>query len=296
MSVSLLITLILPISLFLIMFGLGLSLSANDFKLVFKHPKAVVIGLFGQMILLPTVAFSLALIFDLSPELAVGLIIIALAPGGATSNMYTYFSKGDVALSISLTVFVSAIAPFTIPIIVALSIDYFIGNASHFQMPVIKTIVQLLVITIVPVALGMFLRKRKTQLANKIEQALKWFSIFFLLLIIVMIIMKNSEKMLGFINQIGLPTLTMNVVVLFLGYQLAKLCNLSQAQATTIGFEVGIQNGTLAMVVAGTLIGNETMMIPAMIYSLLMLITGAAFSCWVRKKAVLITTTKNQLI
>ncbi len=283
MSASLLTTLILPSSLFLIMFGLGLSLSFKDFYLVFKSPKAVAIGLFGQMILLPFIAFSLAIFFGLSPELAVGLIIIALAPGGATSNMYTYLSKGDVALSISLTVVVSAIAPFTIPIIVALSIDYFIGSAAQIHMPIIKTIVQLLVITIVPVALGMILRRGSAKLALKIENGIKWFSILFLFLIVVMIAIKNGEKMLGFMNQLGVVTLTLNVVVLFLGYYLATLWKLSHAQATTIGFEVGIQNGTLAMFVAGTLLGNETMMIPAMVYSILMFFTGATFSWWVTR-------------
>jgi len=284
MQESLLTTLILPSSLFLIMFGLGLSLTVNDFKLVFKHPRAVIIGLFGQMVLLPVVALSIAIGFGLSPALAVGLIIIALAPGGATSNMYTYLSKGDVALSISLTLVVSAISPFTIPIVISYCLDYFMGSEGSVDLPVVKTIIQLLVITVLPVILGMFLKTVSSAIASKIEDGLKWFSILFLFLIVAMIFANNFDAVLGYISAVGLATLTLNSAVLFLGYYLARVWKLSHAQSTTIGFEVGIQNGTLAMVVAGTLLGNEVMMIPAVVYSILMFFTGAAFSLWVTRK------------
>ncbi len=281
MSPDLLTKVILPAALFLIMFGMGLSLRLMDFKNVLQSPKAVGIGLIGQMLLLPIAAFIIAIALNLSPEIAVGLMIIALAPGGATSNMFTYLSKGDVSLSISLTAVVSIITPFTIPIIAALSMNYFMGNATEFNLPVIKTIVQLLVITIIPVALGMFVLSRWPNAAAKIENQLKWFSILFLLLIITLIVLKNANNMAGFFAQAGLATLLLNAVVLVLGYQMAKLSRLSHSQSVSIGFEVGIQNGTLALVVAGTLIGNEAMMIPAVTYSLLMFVSGAVFSWFV---------------
>ncbi|MDG6773513.1 bile acid:sodium symporter family protein [Thiomicrorhabdus sp. ZW0627] len=281
MSPDLLTKVILPAALFLIMFGMGLSLRLMDFKNVLQSPKAVGIGLIGQMILLPIAAFIIAIALNLSPEIAVGLMIIALAPGGATSNMFTYLSKGDVSLSISLTAVVSVVTPFTIPIIAALSMNYFMGNATEFNLPVIKTIVQLLVITIIPVALGMFVLSRWPNAAAKIENQLKWFSILFLLLIITLIVLKNADNMAGFFAQAGLATLLLNAVVLVLGYQMAKLSRLSHSQSVSIGFEVGIQNGTLALVVAGTLIGNEAMMIPAVTYSLLMFVSGAVFSWFV---------------
>ena len=283
MSPDLLTKVILPLSLFLIMFGMGLSLKLADFKNVVKSPKAIAIGLLGQLILLPIVAFIIAITLKLPPEIAVGLMIIALAPGGATSNMFTYLSKGDPSLSISLTAVVSVITPFSIPIIAALSMSYFMGNSTEFNLPIIKTIIQLLVITLVPVAIGMFVFSRWPNTSLKIEKFLKWFSILFLMLIIMLIVLKNKDHVLDFFAQAGFATLLLNVLVLIMGYQLAKMTKLSQPQAVSIGFEVGIQNGTLALLVAGTLIGNDVMMIPAVTYSLIMFISGAAFGWWVKK-------------
>jgi len=284
MQADLLTKVILPLSLFLIMFGMGLSLKLADFKGVLASPKALAVGLLGQLLLLPLIAFALAIVFGLSPEIAVGLMIIALAPGGATSNMFTYLSKGDVSLSISLTAVVSLITPFTIPLIVAFSMGYFMDSSSDFQLPIVKTIVQLLVITLVPVSLGMFVLSRWSSAAQKMEAVLKYFSIFFLFLIIVLIVLKNADNMRGFFAQAGWATLALNLIVLTLGYQLANWARLSHAQAVCMGFEVGIQNGTLALVVAGTLIGNQNMMIPAVTYSLLMFISGAGFGWWVNRK------------
>jgi bile acid:Na+ symporter, BASS family len=277
MQADVLTKVILPLSLFLIMFGIGISLKLADFKNILVYPKAVVVGLIGQLILLPIIAFILALIFKLPAELAVGLIIIALAPGGATSNMFTYLYKGDVSLSVSLTVLTSLITPFTIPLLVSLSMVYFMESSTEFELPIIKTIIQLLVITVIPIAFGMFALHKMPVLAKKIEEFLKWFSIFFLFLIIALIIMKNADNMLSFFAQAGVATLVLNVVVLLLAYQLGNWVKLNHKQSICIGFEVGIQNGTLALVVAGTLIGNNTMMIPAVTYSILMFVTGAIF-------------------
>jgi len=284
MTADILTQVILPLALFLIMFGMGLSLRPVDFKNVLAAPKAMGVGLIGQMLLLPLVAFLIALAFKLPPEIAVGLMIIALAPGGATSNMFTYLSKGDVSLSISLTAVVSLIAPFSIPIITALSMTYFMGNATEFSLPVVKTIIQLLVITLIPVAFGMLVLAKWPQIAAKIERVLKGFSVFFLFLIIVLIVLKNADNMMSFFMQAGLATLVLNISVLILGVYLAKWAKLSEAQSTSIGFEVGIQNGTLALVVAGTLIGNSTMMIPAVTYSLIMFITGAIFAMLITRR------------
>ncbi|MES9844067.1 MAG: bile acid:sodium symporter family protein [Candidatus Sedimenticola sp. PURPLELP] len=284
MQADLLTKVILPLSLFLIMYGIGISLRVADFKGVLKAPRAVGVGVLGQMVLLPAIAFGLALLFRLPPEIAVGLIIIALAPGGATSNMFTYLSRGDVSLSITLTAIVSLVTPFTIPLFVAISMNYFMGSNTEFALPVGKTIVQLLVITIIPVALGMFTLSRWPNAARRIEWVLKWFSIFFLFLIIALIVLKNADNMLSFFAQAGVATLVLNLLVLGLGYQLANWTRLSHPQSITIGFEVGIQNGTLALVVAGTLIGNATMMIPAVTYSLIMFFSGAAFGWWVNQQ------------
>lgn len=284
MEADILTKVILPFSLFLIMFGMGLSLRVADFKAVVQAPKAVGLGIMGQMLLLPLMAFMIAVILELPPEIAVGLMIIALAPGGATSNMFTYLFKGDVSLSISLTAVVSLITPFTIPIITVLSMSYFMGSSTEFSLPIAKTIMQLLVITVLPVLLGMWVLSKWESQAKKIENALKWFSIFFLFLIMGLILLKNKAHLADFFAQSGMATLILNLSVLFLGYALAKWAKLSKAQSTSIGFEVGIQNGTLALVVAGTLIGNSTMMIPAVTYALFMFPTGALFGWWLTKR------------
>jgi BASS family bile acid:Na+ symporter len=284
MQADLLTKVILPISLFCIMFGMGLSLRPLDFKKIVTSPKVVALGVCAQMLLLPFVAFIIAIVFKLPPEIAVGLIIIALAPGGATSNMFTYLSKGDVSLSITLTAIVSLIAPFSIPVLAGLSMEYFMSNHAAFNLPVVQTIVQLLVITVIPVLLGMFVLSRWQKFAKKIEPLLKWLSILFLILIIVLIVLKNSANMISYFSQAGLATLALNLVALMLGYLLSKLAKLSHAQAVTIGFEVGIQNGTLALVVAGTLIGNQVMMIPAVTYSLIMFFSGSLFGWFMSKR------------
>lgn len=286
MSADLLTQVILPAALFLIMFGMGLSLKPADFSAVVRAPKAVAIGLVGQMLLLPLIAFGLAIALALPPEIAVGLMIIALAPGGATSNLFTYLARGDVSLSITLTAVVSLITPFTLPLVAALSMVYFMGSGTEFTLPIVKTIVQLLLITVIPVALGMFVLSRWPHAAARMEAFFKWFSVAFLLLVIALIVLKNAHNMASFFAQAGLATLLLNVSVLILGYQLAQRSRLSQPQAIAIGFEVGIQNGTLALVVAGTLIGNAAMIIPAVTYSLLMFASGAAFAWWIKRRRV----------
>ena len=285
MQADLLTKVILPISLFCIMFGMGLSLRPLDFKKIVASPKVVAIGICAQMILLPLMAFIIAIALTLPPEIAVGLMIIALAPGGATSNMFTYLSKGDVSLSITLTALVSLIAPFSIPILAALSMNYFIGSSTEFNLPIEKTIVQLLIITVIPVILGMLVLSRWEMLAKKIEPVLKWLSVLFLVLIIMLIVLKNNANMMSYFSQAGLATLALNLIALMLGYTLSRLAKLPHPQSVTIGFEVGIQNGTLALVVAGTLIGNNFMMIPSVTYSLLMFFSGGLFAWWISKRA-----------
>jgi len=210
--------------------------------------------------------------------------------------MFTYLSRGDVSLSISLTAFISLVTPFTIPLLAALSMNHFMGESAAINLPVVKTIVQLLIITVIPVTLGMFTLSLWPIAAKRMEAAMKWFSILFLLLIIILIVLKNAENMAGYFAQAGAATLVLNLTVLALGYLLANWSKLSHPQCVTIGFEVGIQNGTLALVVAGTLIGNEVMMIPAVTYSLIMFFSGAAFWWWVNKRRPLeVKTTDEQL-
>ena len=283
MQVDFLITAILPAAVFIIMFGMGLSLRIADFTYIMKQPKIILIGLSTQFIVLPLIALMIAILFELSPELAVGLMIISFVPSGTTSNMFTNLAKGDVALSISLTTVSSLLTSFTIPIFTLLAMKYFLGSENTIEMPLLKTVVQLLIIIILPVIVGMIILSKWKSIADKMEPLIRIFSIVFLVLIVIAIIAKNRVEMPGFFLQTGSPVLTLNILALGLGYWLSKLFKLSQKQALTIGYEVGIQNGALALMVAGTIIGNETMMIPAVTYSLFMFVTAFIFY-WILKK------------
>ncbi|PCJ44485.1 MAG: bile acid:sodium symporter [Moraxellaceae bacterium] len=276
---------ILPLSLFIIMLGMGLALKVSDFSHVLQAPKAFVIGITCQMLLLPVLGYLIVVLFDLTQELAVGLMILTFCPGGTTSNMISYLSRGDVALSISLTAVVSVITPFSIPILTTLMLEIFLDDPQKFNLPVLKTIVQLMVITVVPVAIGMMIHKRYPIFSSKAEKPVKVFSIVFLFLILAGIVFKNQEEMAGFFLQTGAASLTLNVVALCVGYFIAKLAGLEKPQAITMGVEVGIQNGTVALLVTSTMLGNALMTIPAVTYGLLMFITGGVFGWLVNRNS-----------
>jgi len=265
------------------MLGMGLSLHIADFTQVFKQPKAALVGISAQLIALPLIAFLVALIFKLPPELAVGLMIIAFSPSGTTSNLFSNLAKGDVALSISLTSIISLITPFTIPLFILFAMRYFMGYGSEVEIPLVKTIVQLLAITVLPVMIGMFVLCRWQKLSLRLEPILRLFSVVFLFFIIVAIIVKNRAEMVEFFIQTGAAVFTLNIIVLGLGYWLAKSFNLSQKEAITIAYEVGIQNAPLALLITGTIIGNSTMMIPAVTYGILMLINGFVFQLLIKR-------------
>ena len=277
MQSSFLTTVFLPLALFIIMLGMGLGLTLNDFKRVFIQPKAVILGLIAQLIVLPIIGFLLAMIFPLSPELAVGVMIIAACPGGPTSNMVTYLVKGNVALSITLTAISSLITVFTIPLVVNLAMQNFMEEAVALQLPFLKTVIQIAVITFVPVTIGMLLHNYTPSVAAKLEKSVKWLSLFFLGLIIAGLLLKERDNVLGFFFQVGGVTLTLNLLTMALGYAIAILGKLDQSSARAITVEVGIQNGTLAIAVATTLLNSPDMAIPAAIYALIMFVTSGAF-------------------
>lgn len=277
MQSSFLTTVFLPLALFIIMLGMGLGLTLNDFKRVFIQPKAVILGLIAQLIVLPIIGFLLAMIFPLSPELAVGVMILAACPGGPTSNMVTYLVKGNVALSITLTAMSSLITVFTIPLVVNLAMQNFMEEAVALQLPFLKTVIQIAVITFIPVTIGMLLHNYTPQVAAKVEKLVKWFSLFFLGLIIAGLLLRERDNVLSFFFQVGGVTLTLNLLTMALGYAIAILGKLDQSNAKAITVEVGIQNGTLAIAIATTLLNSPDMAIPAAIYALIMFITCGAF-------------------
>lgn len=286
MNGELLIQVILPAALFIIMLGMGLALKPVDFKLVFSHPKAVSLGIFAQMVMLPFVAYGVVLAFNLDGAMAMGLMILALCPGGTTSNLYTYLAKGDIALSVTLTSVVSLLAPLTVPVMIAFFMKIIMAEGQVIELPVLKTTIQLLVITVVPICIGMVINHYKSGFSAKAETPVKVFSMAFLLLIVAGIVIKNSENMTGYFAQVGLAALVLNLCCLLMGYGLAKLAQLNDAQSKAISIEVGFQNGTLAIMIALTLLHNNDMAIAATCYSIIMFMTGALFAKLLSRKFI----------
>lgn len=264
----------LPLALGIIMLGMGLSLTVADFKRIFIYPKAVAIGLFNQIILLPIIAFGLIKVFGLQTELAVGIMILAACPGGATSNLISHLAKGDTALSITLTAFSSLITVVSIPFIVNFAIVQFMPDGEAQQLDVLKTVISVVVITIIPVLIGMFIHSKAPGFSQKMEKPVKIMSAIFLVLIILAAILKEKDNLADFFRQAGPVALALNVATLAIGFFGARMLGLSPRQSTTVSIESGIQNGTLGIAIAATILQNPTMTIPSAIYSLVMFMTA----------------------
>lgn len=287
MESSFLTTVFLPLALFVIMLGMGLELTLKDFQRILIEPKGVLLGLVAQLVMLPLIGFALAALLPLTPELAVGVMILAACPGGPTSNLMTYLAKGRVALSITLTAIGSLITVFTIPLVVNTAMGYFMGAGANLQLPFVTTVIQIAVITLVPVGLGMLLHHYTPQFAATVERQVKWLAMFFLGLVIAGLLLKERDNVLNFFLQVGWVTLPLVVLSMSAGYGLARLARLDQPSATAITIEVGIQNGTLAIAIASapTFLNNPTMAIPAAIYSLVMFVIGGGFAWWAQKRS-----------
>ena len=275
---SILSSVVLPLALLIVMLGLGLSLTPEDFRRILKQPKSVCVGIVCQMLILPCLAFLIAKALDMPDMLAIGLMALSLSPGGVTSNMFTFLARGNVALSITLTAIVSLLTPVTVPIVLQLVIKHFLGLDDVIEIPFIKTVLTLIGITVIPVCAGMYLKHRSSDFAAKCENTARMISILFLFLIVVALIIKNIDNIGQFFAQAGLASLVLNVSGLMLGTVVAKLLLKNNRDACTIGLETGIQNGTTALFITATLLGNATMAIPPAVYSLLMFPTGALAS------------------
>lgn len=285
MEGSFLATVVLPIALGIVMLGLGLSLVTDDFRRALKAPKAVVLGLILQLIFLPLLGFGVAFAFGMTGGLAVGLIILSLCPGGVTSNIITFLAKGDLALSVTLTAITSVVTPFTIPLLIGVAFSAF-GGEGAVAMPIGKTIGALVLITIVPVSLGMFIKHRSPQFAERSEKIVSIASMVFLALIIAGVVKQNWANLGSFFALTGLPALTLNVVAMAGGYFIAKAARLRREETITIGIEVGIQNGTTAIFIAASLLKSPEMTVAPAIYSLIMFGTGAIFAVLVNRGRV----------
>ena len=267
---------LMPVALGVIMLGLGLSLTVEDFRRVVSYPRAAFIGLFSQIVLLPAVAFGLAKAFGLPPELAVGLVLLAASPGGATANLFSHLAKGDVALNITLTAINSLLAVVTMPLFVELALRTFMEQDKRLPLQTDKAI-QVLVIILVPVAIGMAIRSKKESFAQRLERPVKGLSAGFLALVILAAVLKERANLVEYFQQVGLAALSFNLISLAVGYLLPQLLAVPRRQAIAVGMEIGVHNGTLAIAVATTVLGSTAIAIPAAIYSLIMFFTAAAF-------------------
>ena len=281
METNYLTDIMLPLSLAIIMLGMGLSLTPFDFKRVVIYPKATAIGILNQIILLPLVGFALLYIFRLdNPQLAVGIMVLAACPGGPTSNLISHISRGDTALSITLTAISSFIAVIAIPLIVNFGLSHFMQQGEYIPLPVLDTILTLTLITLVPVAIGMFIRAKAIRFANKMNKPVKIVSGILLFVIIFAAIMTNKDIFIQSFRDVGPIALSLNAVMLLIGYSSARLLSLRQAQSITISIESGIQNGTLGIAIASTLLHNNVIAISPAIYSLIMFVTAGVIIAW----------------
>ena len=265
----------LPLSLAIIMLGMGMTLIPADFTRIIKYPKAILIGLTNQLVFLPIIGFSLAIIFNLNPIMAVGLMIIATCPGGPTSNLITQVCKGNIALSVTLTAIASVISILTIPFILSYALEYFGSNTDvSIKLPIVDTILQIMGITVIPISIGMFIRKHKTNFAKRMEKPMRTASTVIFILVFIAVLTANADKLVDGMKAAGIVTLVLNIATMGLGYLTAKLFKLNLKNAISITIESGIQNGTLAFVIATSILNNVEMGIPTGAYAIWMFMTG----------------------
>tara|TARA_B100000965_G_scaffold266934_1_gene225614 strand:- start:2 stop:850 length:849 start_codon:yes stop_codon:yes gene_type:complete len=277
------VTKIAPIALALIMLALGLGLTGQDFLRVVKQPKDFIVGLICQLILLPIIAFILIKIFNTPLELALGVMIIAAAPGGVTSNILTKFANGDVALSVSLTAIISLISIISVPFVVFKSADLLQATYISKDISMIGISMKMFSVVTLPVLLGMLIRKFATNFITSKTQLIQRISVILFAIVFVAIWVEEWENIMSYIVQAGVITLILNIVMMTVGYYVAKFLASGTAQRKCISLECGLQNGTLAIFVASQLFDDIAFLIPTAAYALIMFLTSLFFIFVVRK-------------
>ena len=275
----------LPAALALIMFGLGLSLTVDDFRRIGREPKPVVIALVIQLVLLPALCFGLVIALDLEAILAVGMLLLAASPGGTTANLFSHLFRGDVALNITLTALNSVIAVVTLPLVVNAAVSYFDPpGAGDIGLQLGKTL-QVFAIVLVPVAIGMVVRRSRPAFATQADKPVRIASAVVLAAVIVGALLAERENIGDYLADIGAATVIFCAVSLTLGYLLPRLAGVTERQAIASAFEVGIHNSTLAIAVAVTVMGEETLAVPAAVYGVLMFPLALLAGLALRKRA-----------
>lgn len=283
MQASVLTEVLLPLALAFVMFGMGLTLTLSDFARLLKAPKAVLTGFIGQIILLPMMALGLCFVFDLPDYIAVGVMVLAACPGGTTSNLISHVAKANLALSVSLTAISTIACVFSMPFIIQFALDYFVKeNTPDFS--IIQTVIGLVGISIVPVIIGMTIRRFNSRFATKTESFFRQFSMYFMLLMIVGVLVSERNNLAASFERAFLVCLTLNLSSVLLGLGLAKLSNLAFKDSLTLAIEIGVQNAALAMLICITFLDAPDYAIAPGVYGVAMYIGPALLALWAKRK------------
>jgi len=275
--------LISPIALALIMLGLGTSLKIDDFKRVFRYPKDFFVGLFCQMIILPIIAFLLIKIINIPTEIALGVMIIAAAPGGVTSNILTKFANGDVALSISLTAIISLISIFSVPFIIFFSADLLNIDYVQKNISILSISLKMFFVVTIPVIVGMIIRHYANNFVLDKTKTIQRISVGLFIIVFISIYIEEWDKIVNFLIKAGTISLILNITMMTVGFYIAKFFASGIAQQKCISLECGLQNGTLAVFVGTQLFDEIVYMVPTAAYALIMMITSILFLLLIRK-------------
>ncbi|MCL1635189.1 bile acid:sodium symporter family protein [Luteimonas sp. SX5] len=286
MQDSLLIKFALPLAIAIIMCGIGMTLSGGDFRRIAERPKPVLVGILGHYALLPLLGFAVAWLFPMPAEFAIGLVLVAACPSGTTSNALTYLARGNVALAVTLTVISALVTFLSVPLLVNLALQLFGGETRDIRLPVGQTIVHLAALVLVPVLLGMGVRRSAPSFAQRAEPWVSRFALAFLLLLIVGIAISERANLPTWFAQIGPAAMTLCCAAIGLGFLLGRISGLAVRDAITIGMEVGVQNSTLAIVIALTLLHSSQIAVPGAMYGLLMYFPALAMAAWGRRAVV----------
>lgn len=274
----------LPVALGIIMLGLGLSLTLADFARVLKQPKAVIIALLCQLVLLPAICFGLVLLFELPPVLAVGMMMLAASPGGTTANLYSHLFRGDIALNISLTAVNSVIAVITLPLITNFAIAYFQPFDDQLGLQWAKAL-EVFAIVLLPVALGMLIRRLAPKFAERMDKPVRIASVVILVVVIGGAVASNWSLLVANFTQLALITVLFCVISLVIGFLVPRLLRVGRRQAIATSFEIGIHNATLAIVIAQSVLGSVELSLPAAVYGVLMFFVAFGFGFLIRDRS-----------
>lgn len=276
---------LLPLALVIIMTSLGVALTLADFKRVLVYPKGVAIGLGNLLLISPALAFSVAWLFKLPPELAVGVVLLGAAPGGTMANMLTHLARGDTALAVTMTAISSALSVITVPLFLALAMNLFMSGGSQVAPSLGPIIVKIMLITLAPLSFGMLVRAYFPALAARLEKPLKNLAIGFFVLVVMAAIYAESANLMGFLVSVGPAVVALNLLAMSISYGSARFWKLDNRQSTAVAIELGVHNTTLAMAVGGMV--SLTMTIPGAVYGVFMFVTAGLFA-WLmaRRNAV----------